>query len=219
MNNPHQVNSPEIIKILDDFGKQVSESQKGFLTFVTTSSSSEGILLDTSLYILAPEISFEYRAINVEVLSVSDLKIRFFTLATNQSEHYDIDISKDLTQYQKKLNEIQNYGLFKAALEHLVNQILLRREYKTSPIKNKIILGQARVAILQNGQQINAGWIKFDGDYVVYYTGQGLREMWKPNMTAEERERAKNLKQKKEDELMKEGMIARTKISDFIDIL
>lgn len=220
MNNPHQVDRPQIIELLDNFGKQVSESKKGFLSFVTTSSSSEGILLDASLYILAPEINFEYRVINVELMNVSELKIRYFTLATNQSEHYDIDISKDLTLFQLKLNEIQNYGLFKAELNHLVNQILLKREYKTSPIKSKIVLGQARVVTLLNGQQMNAGWLRFDGeDYVLYYTGQGLREMWKPNMTAEEQERAEMLKQKKEEELIQEQMIARIKISDIKDIL
>jgi len=27
------------------------------------------------------------------------------------------------------------------------------------PIKNKIVIGQARIAILSNGEKINAGWI------------------------------------------------------------
>lgn len=219
MENPHEVDRTEIIKVLDDFGKLVTESRKGFIECITTSSSSDGVLLDTSLYILAPEISFEYRVINVEVMSVAEIKVRFFTLATNQSEHYDVDISQNLSQYKQTLLTIQSGFLFDAALQHLINQILLKREYKSSPIKTKIVPGQARVAILTNGQKINVGWIRIEGDYAVYYTGRGLREMWKPNMTADEQKRANDLKQRREPELIIEGMIAKTLLSDFLDIL
>lgn len=220
MNNPHQVDRPDLIEILDSFGKDICENKKEYFTSLTTTSSFEGVLTDFSLYILAPEISYEYRVINVELLDETTVRIRFYTLATMQSEPYDVDISNGIDEFKNMLFEISNLGLFKLALESLIHQIHLKRESRTYPIRNKIIPGQARVAVLQNGQKINAGWIRFDDDnYVVYYTGQGLREMWKPNMTAEEQERANTLKQKKESELIKEGMIARALLSDFIDVL
>lgn len=220
MNNPHQVDRPEIIEVLDNFGKLVCSDKQEYFTYLTTSSSVEGSLLDTTLYILAPEINYEYRAINVELTSAYSLIIRFFTLATKQSEPYPVNISNGFTDYNATLFKIQNLGLFKLALEHLINQIQLKRETRTSSIRNKIIPGQARVAILKNGQRMNAGWLRIDDDeYVVYYTGQGLKEMWKPNMSLQEQQRANDLKQKAEPELIKEGMIAKTHLSDFLDIL
>ena len=92
------------------------------------------------------------------------------------------------------------------------------RYYQHSPVEEKIVLGQAKTAILKDGSKINVGWKEFDGDYVIYYTGQGLREMWKPNMTYEEQERANLFKQRTNEELIQEGMIARTLITDIIDI-
>ena len=219
MNNPHQVDRPDLIAILDNFGKQICSSKSEFITYTVTSTSSDGILIDFTLYILAPEISYEYRAINVELIDVANLKIRFFTLATKQSEHYDIDISNGTTLFQSKLFEIQNFGLFKAAIEFLINQTLLRRENRTGPIRNKIIDGQARVAVLNNNDKINVGWIRVEGDEVIYYTGQGLREMWKPNMTAEEQKTAQELRLKSETELMNLGYIDKKKIEEFKDIL
>lgn len=219
MNNPHQVDKPDMIVILENFGKQVCSDKNKFITYTVTTTSSEGVLIDFTLYILAPEISYEYRAINVEIIDVENLKIRFFTLATKQSEHYDIDISTGLIHFQNKLLEIQNLELFKAAIDFLINQTLLRREHRTGPIRNKIIIGQARVAVLKNDDKINAGWIKIEGDEVIYYTGQGLRVMWKPNMTAEEQGLAQKLRLKSEAELMRLGHIDKKKISEFKDIL
>lgn len=220
MNNLHQVDRPDLIKILDVFGKGTCENKKEYnLTSLTTSSSNEGDLIDFSLYILAPEISYEYRVINVERLDVTTLRIRFYTLATKQSESYDVDISKGTTEFQNKLSEISKLGLFKLAVESLIHQIQLKRESRTSPIRNKIIPGQARVAILTNGQHINVGWIEIIGDEVFYYTGQGLREMWKPSMSKEEQDKADYLKQLDRKELIDRGYIAKNNVSEFKDIL
>lgn len=48
---------------------------------------------------------------------------------------------------------------------------------------------------LINGKTINYGVIRIDDKEVVYYTGKGLREIWKPHMTEEEEKRAKELRE------------------------
>ena len=50
---------------------------------------------------------------------------------------------------------------------------------------------------------------------LVYYTGKGLREMWKPN---EEDEKAQALKQEPESFLLQNGYIARTNFDDIMRI-
>lgn len=219
MNTPNQIVIQEFIDLLDNFGKQICEDKKGYLNYLTVSASADYVLTDFTLYILAPEIAYEYRVLNVEIVNSSNLKIRFFTLATKQSEHYDIDISTGTILYQNKLSEIQQSKVLKSALQFLIDQILIKREYRSVPITEKIIVGQARVAVLMNDQRINVGWIRIEGDNVVYYTGKGLREMWKPNMNMEEQARAEKLKAKHEEELISEGYIAKSRITDFKDIL
>lgn len=47
---------------------------------------------------------------------------------------------------------------------------------------------------LIDGRTVNYGVIRVDDKEVVYYTGKGLREMWKPNMNEEEKKLAEALK-------------------------
>lgn len=217
MNNLNNRNQ-KIISILKDFGMQCCRDKEQYFTSFVTETTRDGCLIETTLYFIAKEIAYEYRAICIEMRQ-ENLKIIFFTLATKQSEHYDVYLSDDnLFPLQQKLNEIANLGLFKAALEFLINQTELKREYKHSPIKDKIILGQARVAVLNSGERINVGWIRFEGDEVIYYTGQGLYNIWRPNMTSDEQKQADNYKKLSETELKNLGYLDRRKISEFISI-
>lgn len=217
INNPHQVDRQDLIKILEAFGKEVCKGKEGYYTSIVTVTSSEDSLIEFTLYFLAHQISYEYRAINVEVHNQL-LKIRFFTLATKLSKHYRVDISKGTTPFEIQLYSIANLGLFKVALEFLINQTDLKIEYRNSPIRSQIVSGQARVAILNNGDRINVGWIRIEGDEVIYYTGQGLYNIWRPNMTKEGQKKADDYKRLSEPELKKLGYLDKRKISEFKSI-
>jgi hypothetical protein len=66
---------------------------------------------------------------------------------------------------------------------------------------------------------INAGIIRIENNFdVVHYTGKGLREIWKPDMTDEQRKDAAILKEKKEDYLMEHQYIAKTPFDDILKV-
>lgn len=219
MNNPHHIDRPDLVKILEDFGNSVCITQNEFITPVVTVTSSEGILMDFTLYILAPEISYEYRAINVELIDQNHLTVRFFTISTKQEEPSDIDISNGYSIFENILNGIQSSVFFRAAIRFLIDQTLLKREYRNGSIRDKIVIGQARTAILENGNRINVGWLRIEGNEVLFYTGKGLSEMWKPNMNNMEQQSAERLKQLPEKELIKQGYLDKKNIAEFIDII
>lgn len=127
LNNPHQANQPNLISLLDNFGKEISEYAKDYFSHIVTSTSREGVLTGCSLYIIAPEIGYDYRVINVEILSIKDLKISFFTLITKQVEIIDVDISTGINKYTDTLSELLSSNLFNASLKFIVDQILLKR--------------------------------------------------------------------------------------------
>jgi len=217
LDNPHQVDQPNLLMILEEFGKEIADYGKDYFSYILTSGSVEGVLTDFSLYIIVPEIGYEYRVINVEIIDVATLKIRFFTLVTKQTEHYDIDIKTGTQQFENKLSEILSSNLFNASLKFLVEQVHLKQQY-SDDLKGKIRIGEARVAILKTGEKINAGFQRIDGNQVTYYTGKGLREIFKPNMNEIEIKESTRLKNLSEEELIKGGYMAQKNISDFDDI-
>lgn len=82
----------------------------------------------------------------------------------------------------------------------------------------------AGAMVLKNGHTVNYGVIKKDHEKVLYYTGKGLREMWKPTMTEDEKIEAARLKRIEKEEggvqkLIKSGHIAMTYYRDIERIL
>jgi len=207
----------DLVAILKTFGEEMSQNKEKYYTSTVIVTSSEGILIEFTLYFLANQIPYEYRAINVTV-NKHLLTIRFFTLSTKQSDYIDVDISNGTEEFKKALSSIADNKLFKAALEFLINQTNLKNEYKNTPILSQIIIGQARVAVLQDGERINVGWFKIDGEDVVYYTGRGLYDIWRPSMTKEEQMNAEHYKKLTEAELEKLGYMERRRISEFKSI-
>ena len=76
---------------------------------------------------------------------------------------------------------------------------------------------------LKNGITVNYGVIRRDNGKLVYYTGKGLREIWSPNLSSEEKIKAERLKrmtkEKDGEEKLKDyGYIDITDLSD-IDLV
>ncbi|MDZ4679408.1 MAG: hypothetical protein SH848_10840 [Saprospiraceae bacterium] len=65
-----------------------------------------------------------------------------------------------------------------------------------------------------------AGVIRIDKNFdVVHYTGKGLGEIWKPEMTAEEKAHAENIKKQTEDYLISNQFIEKTRFDDIIRVI
>jgi hypothetical protein len=77
---------------------------------------------------------------------------------------------------------------------------------------------------LKDGRTVNYGVIRLTDAEVIYYTGKGLVEMWKPNMTEDEKKRAEELQRIKEEpdgeqKLISSGHIAVTKFVDIVRVV
>jgi len=213
----HNIDKPNLIAILENYGKEIAEYSKDYFSYLITSGSFEGVLTDFALYIVVPEIGYDYRVINIEIIDISTIQIQFLTLITKQTEKYKIDISKGTEEFENKLNEVLSSVLFNASLRFLVEQVHLKRQY-SDDIRGKIKIGEAKIATLKTGERINVGFQRIDGDEVIYYTGKGLRAMFKPDMTEEEKKQADKLKELTEEELIQNQCMARKNINDFKDI-
>ncbi len=77
-------------------------------------------------------------------------------------------------------------------------------------MKIKAKEGHAGVMTLKDGTNMNYGTIRVARNMskVIFYTGKGLREMFKPDMSEEEKIKAIALKKLDEKTLMKSGYIS-----------
>ncbi len=218
MGNPHNIDRPDIVDELDKFGRTIAAEHSGYLEDVVITSSRNGRLESCSLYLLAPAIRYEYKVIEINIESIAEAYVRFITLATGQIETYPANISQGPADISVRLSHIKSLGLFRAAIDALINRVNLKKEFR-GDIASKIVIGQAKVALLKNGERINVGWIEVKDNKVWYYTGKGLRELWRPAMTTEELHIAEKLRTLPMEEKIAQELVAVRDLSDFEDIL
>ncbi len=77
-------------------------------------------------------------------------------------------------------------------------------------MKIKVKEGHAGVMTLKDGTTMSYGTIRVTHNMskVIFYTGKGLREIFKPDMTEEEKANAEQLKKLDEKILIKMGYIS-----------
>jgi hypothetical protein len=131
---------------------------------------------------------------------------------------YDISISTGAAELVDYLNTIKSLQLFKIAINSLVDRVELKRSFRAD-VSKRIIPGEARIAVLQDGTRINAGWIKIENGTVTFYTGKGLRELWQPGMSLEQQRTAEEIRQRPIEELKSKGYVEIRPLSDFQEII
>lgn len=206
---PKQNENPEVI--LNDYAKQVYEdTDKQFIGLVTETVKEDSDELSLALYIVVPQLrDYMYRLIEVSIQNIVKpypLELKLF--AKDPRNHRTFSCN-DAADYKKKLEEIIESPVTGAILMHLKTLIDIREKLKE---------GQAGVATLTTGERINFGVQKIEGEEVLYYTGKGLRTMWKPNMTEVEQKKAESLKKKSVEWLIKNQYMEKKLIADFQDI-
>jgi hypothetical protein len=218
MTNTQTLDRPDIVAALTEFGKDISQENEPYINEIISVSSWDGILHGCSLYFVVPEIAYEYKAIEIEVKNVSTCVVKFITLATGQVASYPISINNGSAELVSNLNTIKSLQLFKVAITSLVDRVELKKSFRAD-VSNRIIPGEARIAVLLDGSRINAGWIKVEDGKVTFYTGKALRELWRPGLTQEQQRIADDIKRWPMDKLMANGYMEIRPISDFREII
>lgn len=90
--------------------------------------------------------------------------------------------------------------------------------YINTDIISKLKPNDTSILTLSDGSRMNAGTIRVEDNHLVHYTGKGLREIWKPDMTEDEMKIAEELKSKTEDYLAENNYIAWTPLDTIVDI-
>jgi hypothetical protein len=124
-----------LVAILENFGKEICEYGRDsngdeYFSYTVSSSATSGAITNFSLYIIAGELGFDYKAITVEMGKHTEATIIFYTLF-GQKQRFEVDLSEGTTDYESNLTEILSGALFNSFLNYLVDQINLKREKRS----------------------------------------------------------------------------------------
>jgi len=135
-------NLDPIEEILDSIGKEIAEYAKGYFNYIVTTSSvydnekSELIVNEASLYIIVPELGYDYKIFNLSYnIQRTEVTLYFYTLVTNQIEPVSFVITDNSSWESKvksKIIYIINTGLADTTFKFIVDRIKLKREANNS---------------------------------------------------------------------------------------
>lgn len=115
--------SHPIYKLLDDIGRQVVEYSKGYFVHIMTTGSWEGVLHDISLYLIAPEIKYDYKVVSIEMIDIENVKLMLYSLTFSHPTIYEVNIKQNLNELESKLLDFFNGASFNSSSRMIVNQI------------------------------------------------------------------------------------------------
>jgi len=133
--------------------------------------------------------------------------------------HSDDPFVKNLKMvfaFREEIIEIKEIPIGGVSIDYafLVKSLVLDQLIENNALTVEVNTGNIQTDI------INMGVIRIESNFdVVYYTGKGLREIWNPKMSDEQKEIAVQLKKKSEDYLIENEYIGKTNFDNIIKVV
>lgn len=117
-----------IESILHEFGQEIYDYAKGYFNYIVTTTSFEENIRQASLYIIVPEIGYDYKVLELSYKDINNIELRFFTLKTEQTEVDIIDININWDAVYNRISQLISTNLANETFKFLVEQVKLKRE-------------------------------------------------------------------------------------------
>lgn len=117
-----------IEKIMHEFGQEIYEYAKGYFNYIVTTTSFEDDLKEASLYIIVPEIGYDYKILELSYVDVENVELKFFTLKTREIEVDRICFKKNWDLVYDRISELLSTPLANQTFKFLVEQVDMKRE-------------------------------------------------------------------------------------------
>lgn len=131
LEQPIDINSLNPIEaILHEYGQEIYEYAKGYFNYIVSTSSFNDQINESSLYIVVPEMGYDYKILTLRYNGVEKVTLYFYTLKTQQIENDQISIKKDWEDVHLKISALLNSDLANRTLKFLVDQVNLKRNSK-----------------------------------------------------------------------------------------
>ena len=116
--------------ILHEYGQEIYDYAKGYFNYVVSTTSWNDKIREVSLYIIVPEIGYDYKILSIIYKDVENVITNFYTLKTEQNETNHISIKDGIEGVHIRLTELLNTTLANGTFKFLVDQVVQKRESK-----------------------------------------------------------------------------------------
>lgn len=127
LDDEYSKNSTTYHDILEKYGTEICTYGSGYFDKIVATTEFEGEVKNVSLYILVPELSFEYKILHIDILNISNVRIALFSLTRNPAI-IDISILNGLSSVEDKVKEYLGSNTANESLKLLVNKVNLKRK-------------------------------------------------------------------------------------------
>lgn len=119
----------DLTKVLQSYGKEIAVYSRGYFDHLVTTTSSEGQFLGASLYIIVPEISNQYKILDINLgNSMDEIILTYIPLKTDKREDFIISIKNGFNGLTDKIEEVLNSSLVQATFRHLINLVQIKED-------------------------------------------------------------------------------------------
>lgn len=116
--------------ILDEYGTEIATYSQGYFDKMITTTKTDDITNSATLYIIVPEIGYNYRMLNLRLERRNYYHVTFFTLKSHAEEVVNIDTTINFAPLHDKIIDLLNSRLANETFKFLVNQVDMKRENK-----------------------------------------------------------------------------------------
>ncbi|MFC0878822.1 hypothetical protein ACE01N_19660 [Saccharicrinis sp. FJH2] len=127
LDNSYSQSKTTLIDILHKYGTEICEYAKEYFSYTVATTELDGEVKTISLYILAPDIPYEYRILVIEVINISAVKITLFPLTGNPTD-VSVNIINGLDVAESKIKEYLESKTASQSFHLLVSKINLKRK-------------------------------------------------------------------------------------------
>ena len=129
MGNSHKSKKiTPIEEILHRYGQEICDYAKGYFNYIVTTTSVYENVTEASLYVIVPEIGYDYKVLSISYIDTEYVNVNFFTLKTNQTESKRASIKNGFDEVSNEITSLLNNSLANQTFKFLVDQVDMKRE-------------------------------------------------------------------------------------------
>src|SRR5258706_2978979 len=112
-----------IYDVMNKYGRLITNYARDYVSYTITTASDNDVIKTYSLYLLVPEIGYDYRVISVDITGLDFIQLTYLPLITKKTETYRINIENGSQEFENTLQAIFSHEVFNASMRILVEQV------------------------------------------------------------------------------------------------